>query len=133
MSEHLRESIEWVAQAIELFAVTVIVAFIVIGTVRWLAGGPHGIGPRYKAYRSTLGKSLLVGLELLVAADIIRTVTLDATLASIATLGALVVVRTALSWTVTVEVEGRWPWQAERPAPREAAIEPGPRDPGAAQ
>jgi uncharacterized membrane protein len=68
-----------------------------------------------------IGKSLLVGLELLVAADIIRTVTLDTTLASIAALGALVVVRTALSWSVTVEVEGRWPWQPER---KEAAVAP---------
>lgn len=114
MSEQMRTGIEWVAQAIELLAVAVMVAFILAGTVRWLWGDPGGIARRYQSFRATVGKSLLVGLELLVAADIIRTVTLDATLTSIATLGALVLVRTALSWTVTVEVEGRWPWQPER-------------------
>ena len=115
MSEAMRTGIEWVAQGIELLAVAVMVAFILVGTIRWLWGEPGGIGRRYQGYRAVVGKSLLVGLELLVAADIIRTVTLDATLTSIATLGALVVVRTLLSWTVTVEVEGRWPWQPERP------------------
>ncbi|HHY48398.1 MAG TPA: DUF1622 domain-containing protein [Alphaproteobacteria bacterium] len=91
------------------------VAFILVGTFRWLSRPSHGIERGYQSYRVTLGKSLLVGLELLVAADIIRTVTLDATLVGIATLGALVAVRTALSWTLTVEVEGRWPWQPQRP------------------
>lgn len=91
------------------------VAFILVGTFRWLSHPSHGIERGYQSYRVTLGKSLLVGLELLVAADIIRTVTLDATLVGIATLGALVAVRTALSWTLTVEVEGRWPWQPQRP------------------
>ena len=114
MTEHMREGIEWVAQMIELLAVVVMVAFIVIGTFRWLAGSPRGIELRYQNYRAMIGKSLLLGLELLVAADIVRTVTLEATLASISALGALIVVRTALSWTVTLEVEGRWPWQPER-------------------
>lgn len=126
MTEHMREGIEWVAQMIELLAVVVMVAFIVIGTFRWLAGSPRGIEVRYQNYRVMLGKSLLLGLELLVAADIVRTVTLDTTLASIATLGALVVVRTALSWTVTLEVEGRWPWQPEAKEREPAgAVEPG--------
>jgi uncharacterized membrane protein len=58
-----------------------------------------------------LGKALLLGLEILVAADIVRTVALEATLESILTLGLLVLVRTFLSWSLTVEIEGRWPWQ----------------------
>lgn len=120
MTEQLREGIEWVAQAIELLAVAVMVAFILVGTFRWLSRSHHGIERGYQSYRVTLGKSLLVGLELLVAADIIRTVTLDTTLAGIASLGALVVVRTVLSWTLTVEVDGRWPWQPEPPRAAEA-------------
>lgn len=122
MNEQVREAIEWIAQAVELLAVAVMITFIVAGTLRWLAKSRHGIECGYEHYRVMLGRSLLVGLELLVAADIIRTVTLDATLAGIAALGALVVVRTALSWTLTVEVEGRWPW---RPAlPKESGTEP---------
>jgi len=116
MTEYMHMGIDSVADLIELLAVVVMVAFIIIGTFRWLAGPAGGIGLRYRSYRATIGKALLVGLELLVAADIIRTVTLDTTLASIGALGALIVVRTVLSWTVTVELEGRWPWQ---PAPKE--------------
>ncbi|MCK7473752.1 MAG: DUF1622 domain-containing protein [Rhodopseudomonas palustris] len=55
-------------------------------------------------------------MELLVAADIIRTVVLEATVQNIATLGLLVLVRTFLGWTLTVEVEGRWPWQRKQEA-----------------
>ncbi len=122
MNEQVREAIESIAQAVELLAVAMMVTFIVAGTLRWLAKSRHGIEYGYERYRVMLGKSLLVGLELLVAAGIIRTVTLDATLAGIAALGALVVVRTALSWSLTVEVEGRWPWRP--PLPKESGTQP---------
>lgn len=59
-----------------------------------------------------LGKTLLLGLELLVAADVVRTVALEPTLDNVATLGLLVFIRTFLSWSLTIEIEGRWPWQA---------------------
>lgn len=59
------------------------------------------------------------------AAYIIRTVTLDATIGRVAALGALVVVRTALSWTLTVEVEGRWPWKAQAAGERDVADDAG--------
>lgn len=123
MNGLIREWIEYTAQAIEILAVAVMVAFIVIGTIRWLSRPLSDVGREYQRYRVTLGKSLLVGLELLVAADIIRTVTLDSTLEGIAALGALVAVRTALSWTLTLEVDGRWPWQPEAPEQRDTANE----------
>ena len=65
-----------------------------------------------------LGRGLLLGLEILVAADIIRTVALEPTLASIAALGLLVLIRTFLGWSLTVEIEGRWPWQGGERADR---------------
>jgi uncharacterized membrane protein len=108
----IHEWIELAAQGIEALAVTIMVVFIVIGTARWLFHSGQQIEGAYERYRVALGKLLLVGLELLVAADIIRTVALDSTLHNIMTLGALVVVRTLLGWTLTVEVEGHWPWQA---------------------
>jgi len=58
-----------------------------------------------------IGQWLLLGLELLVAADVIRTVALDLTFDRVAGLGLLVLVRTFLSWALVVEMEGRWPWQ----------------------
>jgi len=59
-----------------------------------------------------VGKSILLGLELLVAADIIRSVAIDPTFASVGVLGLIVAVRTFLSWSLEVEINGKWPWQS---------------------
>ena len=63
--------------------------------------------------RSSRG-GVLLGLDLLIAADIIRTVTLEQTLENVAALGLLVIVRTFLAWSLVLEAEGRWPWQPPR-------------------
>jgi uncharacterized membrane protein len=88
---------------------------------------PQTIKP-YRQFRQDLGRSILLGLEFLVAADIIRTVSEKPTLQGVLVLGLIVVIRTFLSFTLTVELEGRWPWQRapegeEAPGvPREAAL-----------
>jgi uncharacterized membrane protein len=105
------EWIELAAQGIEALAVALMVFFILIGTVGWLFQSVKGTEGAYERYRIDLGKTVLIGLELLVAADIINTVAFALTLNNLALLGALVVVRAVLGWTLTVEVEGRWPWQ----------------------
>lgn len=107
----LSEWIELAAQGVETLAVVIMVSFIIYGTVRWVFNSAEKSEGSYEKYRVVLGKTLLIGLELLVAADIIRTVALDSTPINLALLGGLVLVRTFLGWTVTVEVEGRWPWQ----------------------
>ena len=112
----IRDWIEIAAKFIEALAVVLMVGFIVIGTAKWLFFSSRRIGKAYERYRVNLGKGLLVGLELLVAADIIRTVALNLTPLNIATLAALVLVRTFLGWTLSVEVEGRWPWQKREEA-----------------
>ena len=66
------------------------------------------------AFRRTLGRSILTGLELLVAADIIRTVAIEPTLQSVLVLGLIVLIRTFLSMSLEVEIDGRWPWQRAR-------------------
>ena len=65
----------------------------------------------FERYRRGLGQTVLIGLEILVAATIIRTITLDQTLASIGVLAAMVAVRTLISWSIALEIDGRWPWQ----------------------
>lgn len=65
----------------------------------------------YDAFRATFGRSVLLGLEILVAADLIRTIAVDPTLDNLYVLGLLVLIRTFLSWSLEVEIEGRWPWQ----------------------
>ena len=109
--ESSRFWIELAARIIETLAVAIMVVFILLGTVRWLMHSAKNIEGAYERYRIVLGKTLLVGLELLVAADIINTVAFALTPNNLALLGGLVLVRTALGWTLTVEVEGHWPWQ----------------------
>lgn len=111
--------IEWVILGIEVLAIVIMVAFISVGTVRWILQSGKQFEQAYQSFRILLGKSLLVGLELLVAADIIRTVTLELTLLNLAALALLVLVRTALGWALTLEVEGRWPWQEKKETGRE--------------
>ena len=110
----IRYVTEWVALVIELLAVAVIVTGVVMvvisrGTVRYLF---HLEEPgAVERYKEQLGRPLLLGLLLSVASDVIRNVTAEATVANLAILGLLVLVRTALSWSLFVEIEGRWPWQ----------------------
>lgn len=68
----------------------------------------------YEAVRATFGRSVLLGLEILVAADLIRTIAVEPTLKNLAVLAALVGIRTFLSWSLEVEIDGRWPWQRHR-------------------
>lgn len=106
------------ANAIEAIAVALIVGYILIATLSWLlrALWQRGFTPgQYKSFRATLGRVMLLGLEILIAADVVRTVALERTLTSFAALGLLVVIRTFLSWSIVLEIEGRWPWQP-RPA-----------------
>ena len=73
---------------------------------------PEGIA--YHTYRKQLGRSIILGLEFLIAGDIVRTVVVADTLENVAVLGLIILIRTFLSVTLHLEVEGRWPWQTER-------------------
>jgi uncharacterized membrane protein len=107
----IREFIEQASIGVEIAGVLLIVGGLLFATYRWLFGA--GLAPlaRYQRYREDLGRAILLGLEVLVAADIVRSVALDPTLASLAVLAVIVAVRTFLSWSLSVELEGRWPWQ----------------------
>lgn len=71
-------------------------------------------GNTYETYRRQLGRSILLGLELLVAADIIRSVAIDPTFESVGVLAVIVAIRTFLSFSLALEITGRWPWQQPR-------------------
>ena len=107
----IREWIEIAALSIECLAVAIIVIAAAHGTVIYLTQFRTPAADAYEHYKVQLGKSLLLGLELLVAADIIETVTLEPTMESILMLAVLVLVRTFLSWSLVVEIEGHWPWK----------------------
>lgn len=113
--------IEAAGEIVDLAGVAVIIIGAVIATVSALRSLLRRSGrPVYEAYRQQLGRSILLGLELLVAADIIRTVAVTPTFESLGVLALIVLIRTFLSYTLQLEVTGRLPWQQSRgaiPAP----------------
>jgi uncharacterized membrane protein len=108
--------IDAAALAIEILAVVIIIAatFVSVGRYLFQAVLHPEVEERYRQLRLRLGRTLLLGLEILVAADIVRTVALEATLESVLVLALLVLVRTFLSWALEVEIEGHWPWQPKQ-------------------
>lgn len=119
MSEHLGIDpaiLRVVISAIELAGVAVIVVAAIVATAIYIRGGfaSSGWATGFQPFRATLGRGILLGLEFLIAADIIRTITLDPTIDSLIVLGGIVVVRTFLSLSLQVEIDGRWPWQPPR-------------------
>lgn len=101
--------IRLIGDAIDIFGVVVIVSGIIWATWRFLHLRLEA--QLYHDYKVRIGRTLLLGLELLVAADIVKTIAVEPTFMSIGVLSGLVVIRTFLSWTLVLEVDGRWPWQ----------------------
>lgn len=103
--------VESAADAIEVAGVASIVVGLVAAGVRaLLARGTDGAA-RYLRLRHDLGRAILLGLEVLVAADIVRTVAFTPTMDSVLLLALIVAIRTFLSWSLALELDGRWPWQ----------------------
>ena len=99
--------------AISLFAVAVIIVGFAIAAWRYARRFKDTTQKsNFNLFKFELGGSLLLGLEILVLADVIETITVMPTFLSLAILAVIVVIRTAVSWTLTLETEGRWPWQA---------------------
>jgi uncharacterized membrane protein len=110
------ETMELVGRTVDAAGVAAIVVGALVATLLALA---ELVRPRpdgrtvYVRYRRRLGRSILLGLELLVAADIIRTVAITPTFESVGVLALIVLIRTFLSWSLELEISGRWPWQKE--------------------
>lgn len=102
--------IESVRLAIDAVGVFVIVLSMGMATFRFVVWGRKS-NMSYDQYRQELGRGILLGLEFLVAADIIRTVAIEPTLDGVLVLGIIVLIRTFLSMAIEVELDGRWPWQ----------------------
>ncbi|HSA77331.1 MAG TPA: DUF1622 domain-containing protein [Nitrospirota bacterium] len=115
---YYREVMDGIGRAVDAVGVLVIVAGAILATGRFLVKR-HGLASKsYRLYRQDLGRAILLGLEFLIAGDIIRTVVVAPTLENIVILGLIVLIRTFLSMALQLEVEGRWPWQrAEETGP----------------
>jgi uncharacterized membrane protein len=108
------ESIDLIALGLEILGVAVIALAFLYATIRSVLHLRRGKPDAYDLLKNYIGRALQLGLEFLVAADIIRTVSVEPTREGIVSLGLLVVVRTLLSWSITVELDGCWPWQIAR-------------------
>lgn len=111
----LHPIIEAVGQAVDAAGVIVIVIGVALATISGVKRLSGSKTDAYSRFRRLLGRSILLGLELLVAADIIRTVAVAPTLDSVAVLAAIVLIRTFLSWSLELEISGAWPWQKNSP------------------
>ncbi len=109
--DRVLEWVEYGAIGIEVLAVTIITIAIAYATVSFILArlGDRPATGTYRLYRRHIGEPLLLGLVILVAADVIRTVILDLTIESVAVLGLLVLIRTFLTRSLVVEMEGRRP------------------------
>lgn len=105
-----------VSYAIEAAGVLVIVAGFVLATIRAIKRMrvPYRGSP-YRDYRRDIARSIILGLEFLIAGDIIRTVIVSDTLTNVAVLALIIVMRTFLAFTLHLEIEGSWPWQESDP------------------
>lgn len=109
------------SQILEGASFAVILLGAAIATLVFLVHGwREGFAGHYREYRANLGRGILVGLELLIAADIIKSVVIDPTVESMLVLGGIVIIRTFLSLSLSVEINGHWPWETTRLA-QEAA------------
>ncbi len=129
MGEQIHTIADQLAKALELMGVVTIVGGIVLATLTFLRTGFRRNDWRtaYPDYRSDIGRGILLGLELLVGADIISTITSPLTFESLGLLAAIIGIRTFLSFSLETEIEGCWPWRRAPNRPEEpASTIPGP-------
>ena len=112
MPEAVIDGLRSVAQILEIIGATALIVGFVIATVRCvLQVNQLGAMQAIQGYRQAIGRVILIGLEILVAATIIKTIILDPTLENMGLLAMMIAIRTALGWAMVLEMNGRWPWQ----------------------
>ncbi|MBT8318913.1 MAG: DUF1622 domain-containing protein, partial [Gramella sp.] len=103
--------IEYTARIIEVGGVLTILIGTILSLGKFIFSRQKGHQRSYRLLRQELGKGILLGLEILVAADIIATVVTEPTMDKVLILGVIVIIRTFLSLSIELEIEGRFPWQ----------------------
>jgi uncharacterized membrane protein len=112
MPEQILHGLEILAQLLEIVGASLLVIGFVASTIIYARQNLQlGTLSALANYRTSLGRVILVGLEVLVAATIIKTITVDPSVESLGLLALMIVIRTILSWTTVLETSGHWPWQ----------------------
>jgi uncharacterized membrane protein len=117
--EYFRHIMEVVGTSVDGVGVFIVAAGMVVATVRLvsrLRDRAHRTGNYYSLYRQDVGRAILLGLEFLIAGDIIRTVVVAPTLQNVVVLGMIVLIRTFLSLSLQLEIEGKLPWRRGVPS-----------------
>jgi uncharacterized membrane protein len=109
--ENFRQLMEIIGTAVDGVGVFIVAAGALVATARLLVHRAHNTGNYYSSYRQDIGRAILLGLEFLIAGDIIRTVVVAPTIQNVLVLGLIVLIRTVLSLSLQLEIEGRLPWQ----------------------
>ncbi len=112
MPEAVIDGLRSLAQILEIIGACALILGFVIATIRCVLQISHlGVTLAIGGYRRAIGRVVLIGLEILVAATIIKTITFDPTLENMGLLAMMIAIRTALGWSMALEMNGRWPWQ----------------------
>ena len=110
------EIIEDIVRVVEALGAAIMVVGGFVALVMYVVAmsRPDGRSGAYQHLRQSLARVILLGLEVLIIGDIVRTIVVDPTFESVAVLGMIVVIRIVLSFSLEVEVEGSWPWSRWR-------------------
>ena len=111
--EYFRHIMEVVGTSVDGVGVFIVAGGMIVATLRLATRRAHDTGNYYSLYRQDVGRAILLGLEFLIAGDIIRTVVVAPTLQNVVVLGLIVLIRTFLSLSLQLEIEGKLPWQRE--------------------
>jgi uncharacterized membrane protein len=115
MSETVTQGLGVLVHLLEIAGAGALVLGFIIATILWFQRiKQQGIHPAVNKYRQSLGRTILIGLEILVAATIIKTISVDPSIKSMGFLAIMIVIRTMLGWTTVLEITGRWPWQNQK-------------------
>lgn len=126
MIDVLAHYIDIIAKIVEVIGVLIMLSGIIYAFYRAIKMGAGFTHQAYTEIRQTVGKSILLGLEVLIAADIMATVVTEPTLRKVLVLGIIVLIRTFLSLSLQVELEGRFPWQNKQNKNKRSAAKQGP-------
>lgn len=112
MPEAVTDGLRSLAQILEIIGAFALIVGFVTATVRCILQISHlGAAQAIQGYRRAIGRAVLIGLEILVAATIIKTIIFDPTVENMGLLALTIAIRTALGWAMVLEMYGRWPWQ----------------------
>jgi uncharacterized membrane protein len=116
MPEQVIQGLLLIARWLEIIGAAALILGFLIASINWIRNWTkEGSHPAGLEYRRALGRTVLIGLEVLVAATIIKTITVEPTFEGLGFLAIMVAIRTVLGWTMVLEMYGRWPWQRSRP------------------